>query len=107
MDTEKNCNSCSSGQTHHMLYPKILKILEWPHLSLLRDQLPKHYAELVRVLPFQEYTNPDSASLNLAMKLPTESFKNEHEPYFNERNGQKSSTTNLSIEISDVVGPLK
>ncbi|KAA8519899.1 hypothetical protein F0562_014191 [Nyssa sinensis] len=60
------------GQTHANMWRETLKFKVWLSSHLFQEQFPAHYAEIIHSLPLQEYMNPISGLLNLAVKLPQE-----------------------------------
>ncbi|XP_022950666.1 lysine-specific demethylase JMJ25 isoform X2 [Cucurbita moschata] len=63
------------GQTRTNTCNNMLKLKGWLSSHLFQEQFPAHYAEIMRILPLQEYMNPMSGLLNLAAKLPQETAK--------------------------------
>ncbi|KAJ4976463.1 hypothetical protein NE237_001569 [Protea cynaroides] len=100
------------GRTHANLWPEMLKVKDWPSPNLFQEQFPSHSAEFIRALPFQEYTNPNSGILNLAVKLPKEFSKPDLGPrlYISygiaEELGRGDSVNKLYFDSSDVVNVL-
>ncbi|XP_010277904.1 PREDICTED: lysine-specific demethylase JMJ25-like [Nelumbo nucifera] len=100
------------GRTHANLWPEMLKLKDWPSPKLFQEQFPAHNAEFIHALPFQEYTNPDTGLLNLAVKLPKEFSKPDVGPrvYISygiaEELGRGDSVTKLYCDSSDVVNVL-
>ncbi|XP_068639493.1 lysine-specific demethylase JMJ26-like isoform X2 [Aristolochia californica] len=100
------------GRMHGDLWPEMLRITDWPPSNLFQEQLSSHYTKLLHVLPFQEYTNPNSGLFNLAVKLPKEILKADLGPRvcisygIAEELGRGDSVTKLHFEISDVVNVL-
>ncbi|KAF6135377.1 hypothetical protein GIB67_027251 [Kingdonia uniflora] len=65
----------SSGLYYEDMWPKMLKLKDWPPDNSFEELLPHHFSNFISALPFQEYTNPTSGYLNIAVKLPTKSLK--------------------------------
>ncbi|TYK13094.1 lysine-specific demethylase JMJ25 [Cucumis melo var. makuwa] len=63
------------GRTRTNTCNNMLKLKGWLSSHLFQEQFPAHYAEIIRILPLQEYMNPMSGLLNLAAKLPQEIAK--------------------------------
>ncbi|KAK3272500.1 hypothetical protein CYMTET_19206 [Cymbomonas tetramitiformis] len=49
---------------------KLYKVKDWPTEEDFHNKMPRHFSDFVRLLPFQEYTNPRDGPLNLATALP-------------------------------------
>ncbi|XP_043695282.1 lysine-specific demethylase JMJ25-like isoform X1 [Telopea speciosissima] len=102
----------SEGRSHTNLWPQILKLKDWPPSELFEMRLPRHCAEFVSALPFQEYTHPNDGILNLAVKLPKKSLKPDLGPKtyiaygFPEELGRGDSVTKLHCDMSDAVNVL-
>ncbi|KAF8411244.1 hypothetical protein HHK36_003791 [Tetracentron sinense] len=98
------------GQMHPSLWPEILRFKDRPSPNLFQEQFPAHNAEFIRALPFQEYMNPNSGLLNLAVKLPKAFLKPDLGPHVYISHGVAEelewgdSVTKLYYESSDVVG---
>ncbi|XP_023518038.1 lysine-specific demethylase JMJ25-like [Cucurbita pepo subsp. pepo] len=58
------------GKTHTNTCNNMLKLKGCLSSHLFQEKFPAHYAEIMRILPLQEYMNPMSGLLNLATKLP-------------------------------------
>lgn len=95
--------------THINVQHQTLKIKAWLSSHLFREQFPSHYAEILHALPLQEYVNPISGLLNLALKLPQEAPKREIGPCIHISCGgsedfmQADFLTKLCYDSNDVV----
>ncbi|XP_043717893.1 lysine-specific demethylase JMJ25-like [Telopea speciosissima] len=101
----------SEGRSYDNMWPTILKLEVWPPSDFF-ERLPRHGAEFVSALPFQEYTHPNFGILNLAVKLPKTCLKPDLGPMtyiaygFPEELGRGDSVTKLHCDMSDVVNVL-
>lgn len=92
------------------MWPEMLKVKEWPSPEMLGKLFPNHNDQFIHALPFQEYTNPNSGLLNLAVKLPKELSKPDLGPHvyisygMAEELGRGDSVTKLRCDLSDMVG---
>ncbi|KAL3519627.1 hypothetical protein ACH5RR_017776 [Cinchona calisaya] len=89
-----------------------LKIKAWLSSHLFQEQFPSHYAEILHALPLQEYVNPISGLLNVALKLPQETAQPEIGPCIHISCGgpaefmHADSLTKLCFNSNDVVNIL-
>ncbi|RVW28286.1 Lysine-specific demethylase JMJ25 [Vitis vinifera] len=98
------------GRKHTNAWQEKLKLKGWLSSHLFQEQFPAHYDEIIHSLPLQEYMNPKSGLLNLAVKLPHEYPKPDLGPCIYISYGSceelllADSVTRLSYESYDVVG---
>lgn len=96
-------------QTHAAIRQQMIKFRAWLSSHLFEEQFPAHYLEILRALPLQEYMNPNSSLLNLAVKLPGEMAAPDLGPSIyisyggSEELVRTEFTTNLCYESYDVV----
>lgn len=89
--------------------PKMLKLKDWPPAGYFGERLYCHCNELIGSLPYQEYTNPRTGFLNLALKLPENVSKPDLGPRlsvaygFNKEIGRGDSVTLLHCDQTDSV----
>ena len=85
---------------------RILKLKDWPPGDDFADLLPRRFADLMRALPFPEYTHR-SGSLNLASRLPEHFVRPDLGPKMYVAYGAALNpdvgSTNLHLDMSDAV----
>ncbi|KAJ6792048.1 lysine-specific demethylase JMJ25-like isoform X2 [Iris pallida] len=102
----------AKGRSHYNEWPMLLKLKDWPPASGFNERLPRHGAEFISALPFQEYTDPRCGVLNLAVKLPAGSLKPDMGPKtyiaygLAEELCRGDSVTKLHCDMSDAVNVL-
>ena len=93
----------------------MLKLKDWPADRSFGDAVPRHCADFIAMLPFQEYTNMADGPLNLATRLPQACFPPDLGPKSyvahgvqQERGGPAGgdSVTRLHEDMSDAVNVL-
>ncbi|MDW0179055.1 MAG: hypothetical protein QOK80_10690 [Nitrososphaeraceae archaeon] len=99
----------TNGRKHSDKQPQMLKLKDWPPEESFEECLPHHFAKFVSYLPYKEYTDPLSGSLNLAVKLPHDCLKPDMGPKayiaygFAKELECGDSVTNLHCDMSDAV----
>ncbi|KAH6769436.1 hypothetical protein C2S51_014772 [Perilla frutescens var. frutescens] len=87
---------------------EILKLEDWPPGESLHEQLPRHYLEFVRCLPFMLYMHPRAGHLNMSTRIPIVSRKLDMGPKMSITYGvgqelASSSLTMIRYALSDRV----
>ncbi|CAK9869699.1 unnamed protein product [Sphagnum jensenii] len=97
------------GRSHKDGWPQLLKLKDWPSSIQFEERLPRHTAEFLAALPFQQYTNPKTGFHNLAAQLPENIIKPNLGPKMYIANGLKEellkgdSVIKLHKDIADIV----
>ncbi len=97
------------GRSHKDGWPQLLKLKDWPSSIQFEERLPRHTAEFLAALPFQQYTNPKTGFHNLAAQLPENIIKPHLGPKMYIANGLKEellkgdSVIKLHKDIADIV----
>ncbi|KAH6777910.1 hypothetical protein C2S51_009222 [Perilla frutescens var. frutescens] len=102
------CNGYVKGLYDGEGRRKILKLEDWPPGESLHEQLPRHYLEFVRCLPFMLYTHPRAGHLNMSTRIPIISRKLDMGPKMSITYGVgqelgSSSLTMIHYALSDRV----
>lgn len=99
----------SKGRFDRQMWPQMLKLNDPSLDDFFKERLPRHCAEFICYLPFEEYTHPHRGFLNLAVKLPKECVKPDMGPKtyiaygVSEELGRGDSVTKLHCNSCDVV----
>ncbi|PKA62760.1 lysine-specific demethylase 3 [Apostasia shenzhenica] len=99
----------SLGRYHANGWPEMLKLKDWPPSSSFEERLPRHGAEFLAAIPFQEYSSPRDGLLNLAVMLPEGFLRPDLGPKtyiaygFDRELGRGDSVTKLHCDMSDAI----
>ena len=89
------------------MWREMLKLKWLLSSQLFKEWFPTHFAEVLDALPLQEYMNPTSGFLNLAINLAQGSAKHDLGPFFyisySCGDEQTDFATKLSYDSYDVV----
>ncbi|XP_074319838.1 uncharacterized protein LOC141656727 isoform X2 [Silene latifolia] len=100
------------GRLHSNGWPEILKLKDWPASNSFGECMPRHNSEFIMMLPYSDYTHPESGILNLTSKIPDGAPKPDLGPKtyiaygHKEELGDGDSVTKLHCDISDAVNVL-
>ncbi|MCO5561805.1 hypothetical protein L7F22_015429 [Adiantum nelumboides] len=97
------------GRIRRTGWPELLKMRDPLSASLVEERLPRLGVQLIRGLPFHEYTNVRHGVLNLASKIPDDCLRPDYGPKasvaygLREELGRGDSVTKLHYDMSDTV----
>uniref|UniRef100_A0A2P2LJK1 JmjC domain-containing protein n=1 Tax=Rhizophora mucronata TaxID=61149 RepID=A0A2P2LJK1_RHIMU len=112
INTRQFFEGYSKGRTYGNFWPEMLKLKDWPPSDRFEDLLPRHCDEFISALPFQEYSDPKAAILNVAVMFPPSLVKPDLGPktYIaygtREELGRGDSVTKLHCDMADAVNIL-
>ncbi|EPS59508.1 hypothetical protein M569_15297, partial [Genlisea aurea] len=107
ISTLKFFKGYTEGRQYRNFWPEMLKLKDFPPCDKFEDVLPRHCDEFISALPFQEYTDPRSGFLNIAVKLPENANKPDLGPKtyiaygISEELGRGDSVTKLHLDMAD------
>ncbi|KAH7425745.1 hypothetical protein KP509_11G069000 [Ceratopteris richardii] len=97
------------GRIHKTGWPELLKMKDPLSASLIEERLPRLGVQLIRALPYHEYTNVRHGVLNLASKIPDDCLRPDYGPKasvaygLREELGRGDSVSKLHYDMSDTV----
>ncbi|KAI5079593.1 hypothetical protein GOP47_0005072 [Adiantum capillus-veneris] len=97
------------GRIRRTGWPELLKMRDPLSASVVEERLPRLGVQLIRSLPFHEYTNVRHGVLNLASKIPDDCLRPDYGPKasiaygLREELGRGDSVTKLHYDMSDTV----
>ncbi|KAL1336037.1 hypothetical protein HN51_030453 [Arachis hypogaea] len=95
------------SQPQRNAWHEMLKIKGWLSSQLFKEEFPAHFAAIIDAIPIQEYMNPMSGFLNMAVNLPQGTTKHDMGPYIYISYGcadeETDSVTKLCYDSYDLV----